>query len=163
MKRNWSKLENILSKARQEVRLSKADIEFLLGLNKAEQINKLFATAKSLRRKYFGNKIFIYGFIYASTYCRNDCSFCFFRRSNSESQRYRKAKPEIIATARRLADSGVHLIDLTMGEGKRTHASVLKVLEASGLRTATNDEYLSWIKSRRQAIGKHDSRREIAC
>jgi methylornithine synthase len=365
MKKNWNELENILAKARQENRLSIEDIVFLLGLNETEQINKLFAVAKNLRRKYFGNKIFTYGFIYASTYCRNDCSFCFFRRSNSDSQRYRKAKPEIIATARRLADSGVHLIDLTMGEdpalfngagagfdrlvdlaesvceasglpimvspgvipgdllrrlsesgvtwyacyqethnrrlfhqlrpgqgydnrletkllgmlieegllcgvgetprdiarsieamqsldadqirvmnfvpqpgtpmerripaepqremlisavmrlvfpdrlipasldvdgidglkqrlgaganvvtsivppgeglagvaqhsldieeGKRTHASVLEVLEASELRTATNDEYLGWIKSRRQAIGRHDSRREIAC
>ena len=116
MKKNRNKLENILAKALQEEQLSTEDIVFLLGLNKAERINKLFATAKSLRLKYFENKIFTYGFIYASTYCRNDCSFCFFRRSNSDSQRYRKAKPEIIATARRLAHSGVHLIDLTMGE-----------------------------------------------
>jgi methylornithine synthase len=116
MKPTWRKLENILSKALQEEQLSGEDMVFLLGLKKAEQIDTLFATAKSLRRKYFGNKIFTYGFIYASTYCRNDCRFCFFRRSNLDSQRYRKAKPEIIATARRLADSGVHLIDLTMGE-----------------------------------------------
>lgn len=116
MKNNWNKLENILAKAQQEDHLSPDDIGFLLGLNTAQQINKLFAAARSLRRKYFGNKIFTYGFIYASTYCRNDCRFCFFRRSNSDSQRYRKAKPEIIATAQRLADSGVHLIDLTMGE-----------------------------------------------
>ena len=116
MRHSRNKLENILSKARTEDRLSAEDIVFLLGLDKAEQTNKLFATAKSLRRKYFGNKIFTYGFIYASTYCRNDCNFCFFRRSNSNSQRYRKAKSEIVAAARRLADSGVHLIDLTMGE-----------------------------------------------
>lgn len=369
MKKTQHKLEPILSKAKQGETPSTEDIVFLLSLDRSDQINKLFATAKSLRLKYFGNKIFTYGFIYASTYCRNDCSFCFFRRSNSDSQRYRKAKPEIIATARRLADSGVHLIDLTMGEdpalfnsagagfdrlvdlaesvgqvtglpimvspgvipedllrrlsesgvtwyacyqethnrnlfhqlrpgqgydnrletklkahrlnllieegllcgvgetahdiaqsieamqaldadqirvmnfvpqpgtpmesripaepqremlisavmrlvfpdrlipasldvdgidglkqrleaganvvtsivqpgqglagvaqhsldieeGKRTHASVLKVLKTCGLRTATNDEYLTWIKSRQQAIGKHDSRREIAC
>ena len=116
MKKNWNRLDNILAKAQQEERLLTEDIVFLLSLKDAEQINKLFTTAKSLRRKYFGNKIFTYGFIYASTYCRNDCSFCFFRRSNSDSQRYRKAKPEIVAAARRLADSGVHLIDLTMGE-----------------------------------------------
>ena len=116
MKTASRKLENILSKAQQTEQLSGEDMVFLLGLKKTEHIHRLFATAKSLRRKYFGNKIFTYGFIYASTYCRNDCRFCFFRRSNSDSQRYRKAKPEIIATARRLADSGVHLIDLTMGE-----------------------------------------------
>lgn len=116
MKEKKRKLEDIISRALDEEKLSAEDIVFLLSLNKADQMNKLFAAAKSLRGRYFGNKIFMYGFIYTSTYCRNDCSFCFFRRSNSESQRYRKAKHEIITTAGRLADSGVHLIDLTMGE-----------------------------------------------
>ncbi len=116
MKQSQQKLDAILSKALQEEKLSTEEIVFLLSLDKADRMNKLFAAAKSLRGRYFGNKIFMYGFIYTSTYCRNDCSFCFFRRSNSESQRYRKAKHEIITTAGRLADSGVHLIDLTMGE-----------------------------------------------
>jgi methylornithine synthase len=116
MKKNQHKLETVLAKALQEEKLSQKDIVFLMSLNKAGQINKLFATAKSLRRRHFDNKIFLYGFIYTSTYCRNDCTFCFFRRSNSESQRYRKAKPEIVLAARKLSDSGVHLIDLTMGE-----------------------------------------------
>jgi methylornithine synthase len=116
MKKKQNKLEAILTSALQEDKLCKEDIIFLLGLKSSEQINKLFATAKSLRHKYFGNKIFLYGFIYASTYCRNDCRFCFFRRSNSNSQRYRKAKPEIVTAATRLAESGVNLIDLTMGE-----------------------------------------------
>ncbi len=116
MKRNQPKLETILSKALQEEKLSTEDIGFLLSLNKADQIDKLFTTAKNLRRKFFGNKIFMYGFIYTSTYCRNDCNFCFYRRSNKESPRYRKSKPEIVSAAQGLADSGVHLIDLTMGE-----------------------------------------------
>ncbi|UCE51565.1 MAG: methylornithine synthase PylB [Desulfobacterales bacterium] len=116
MKQTQHKLETILSQALQEDKLSTEDIIFLLSLDNADQINKLFAAAKSLRRKYFGDKIFLYGFIYASTYCRNDCRFCYFRRSNTESQRYRKAKPEIVTAAHRLAESGVHLIDLTMGE-----------------------------------------------
>ncbi len=116
MKKSHRKLETILSKALQGEKLSAPEILFLLGLEEADQINRLFATAKSLRHKHFGDKIFLYGFIYASTYCRNDCRFCFFRRSNLESQRYRKAKPEIIKAAAKLAQSGVHLIDLTMGE-----------------------------------------------
>jgi methylornithine synthase len=116
MKEKKGKLADIISRALLEEKLSTEDIVFLLSLNKVDQMNKLFTAAKSLRGRYFDNKIFMYGFIYTSTYCRNDCSFCFFRRSNSESQRYRKAKHEIIATASRLADSGVHLIDLTMGE-----------------------------------------------
>ncbi len=116
MSKNQDKLENLLSKSLREDALSKEDIVFLLGLENEKYNKKLFAAAKSLRETHFDDKIFLYGFIYASTYCRNDCRFCFFRKSNSESQRYRKATSEIITAATRLAESGVHLIDLTMGE-----------------------------------------------
>jgi methylornithine synthase len=116
MKETKYELEAILSKALQEEKLSTEDIIYLLRLDDADQINRLFATAKSLRHKHFGDKIFLYGFIYASTYCRNDCRFCFFRRSNSKSQRYRKPTAEIVTAAAKSAESGVHLIDLTMGE-----------------------------------------------
>ena len=116
MNKSQRKLDAILSKAQQEDQLSAEDIVFLIGLEHPDQVGKLFATARNLRRKYFENKIFFYGFIYASTYCRNDCRFCFFRRSNSDSRRYRKTVPDISASAVRLADSGVHLIDITMGE-----------------------------------------------
>jgi methylornithine synthase len=108
--------EALLSKIKAEENLSEAEITFLLNLDEDDQIGALFQEARDMRQKYFGNRVFMYGFIYASTYCRNDCSFCLFRRSNSQTKRYRKSKQEIVAAALRLADSGVHLIDLTMGE-----------------------------------------------
>ncbi len=88
----------------------------MLKLNDPQQAAGLFRVARQLREKYFGNKIFLYGFLYLSTYCRNDCNFCFFRRSNPKSERYRKDTAQIVAAASRLAESGVHLIDLTLGE-----------------------------------------------
>jgi methylornithine synthase len=116
LENNRRYFEALLGKLKAEENLSKAEIAFLLNLDEDDQIQALFQAARDMRQKYFGNKIFMYGFIYASTYCRNDCSFCLFRRSNSQTRRYRKSKQEIVAAALRLADSGVHLIDLTMGE-----------------------------------------------
>ncbi|NIM17911.1 MAG: methylornithine synthase PylB [Candidatus Aminicenantes bacterium] len=109
-------LDTILNKARQEKPLTKEEIIFILQLRQKEHIDSLFRTACSLRRKYFRDKIFLYGFLYISTYCRNDCNFCFYRVSNRVSPRYRKSEDEVIAAAVELAQSGVHLIDLTMGE-----------------------------------------------
>ena len=108
--------EALLARLKSEENLSQSEIASLLNLDDDDQIGTLFQQARDMRRKYFGNKIFMYGFIYASTYCRNDCTFCLFRRSNSQTRRYRKTKQEIVTAAMRLADSGVHLIDLTMGE-----------------------------------------------
>ena len=73
-------------------------------------------SAKSEGHRAFGNKVFLYGFLYLSTHCRNDCAFCQYRRSNSSLERYRKPLGEMLEAAGRLAADGVHLLDLTLGE-----------------------------------------------
>jgi len=113
------KLSGILEKAKREEILAGEEIAFLLRLEQNSQIKDLFQAARDLRHRYFGDKVFFYGFIYISTYCRNNCNFCFYRRANSHSVRYRRETSEIIEAARQLADSGVHLIDLTLGEDPR--------------------------------------------
>jgi len=114
-----TKLVTILDKAEKGGRITKEEIAFILELRQKHEIDALFNTARALRHKYFGNKILLYGFLYISTYCRNNCNFCYYRASNRESRRYRKEEAEIIKTAVELARSGVHLIDLTMGEDPR--------------------------------------------
>lgn len=109
-------LQDILFKAENDACLSRQNIIDLLNIEDPQQILMLFESARKMRERYFGKRIFLYGFLYTSTYCRNDCSFCFFRSSNPDSTRYRKTKPDILSAARRLSESGVHLIDLTMGE-----------------------------------------------
>jgi methylornithine synthase len=113
---SWRDLETILAEAYQGKILSGQEIKFLLRLSDEDQIGALFQTARVLRSNRFGENIFLYGFIYLSTYCRNDCPFCFFRKSNQACQRYRKKESEIVEAACQLAASGVHVIDLTMGE-----------------------------------------------
>lgn len=118
MKQNNSryKLAGILEKADQEKILTREEIAFLLSLRQTRQINAVFQAAGKLRRRYFGSRVFLYGFIYISTYCRNNCNFCYYRRTNTHCVRYRRESSEIIEAARRLAISGVNLIDLTLGE-----------------------------------------------
>jgi methylornithine synthase len=96
--------------------VGKEDLERLLTLSKKDEIDYLFAAARRARTAYFGKAVFIYGFLYFSTHCRNDCSFCQYRRTNTEIHRYRKTLEEILPAADEMKQSGVHLIDLTMGE-----------------------------------------------
>lgn len=110
------KLKYILDKAEKGGRLTTEEIAFILELRQKDQIDALFNTACALRHKYFGNKVLLYGFLYISSYCRNNCSFCYYRVSNQDSRRYRKEEAEVIKAAIDLAQSGVHLIDITMGE-----------------------------------------------
>ncbi len=94
-------------------------IEYLNTTDKSE-VQELFAKARKVREEHSGKKIFMYGFVYFSTFCRNDCAFCYFRKSN-KIERYRKTPEEILEISRSLADSGVNLLDMTMGEDMFFH------------------------------------------
>jgi methylornithine synthase len=109
----------ILERARRGGGLCGDDIRFLLGQTYPVRVERLFAAARRLRQEHFDDRVFLYGFVYFSTYCRNDCAFCRHRRSNPAGRRHRKTAADIMGAARLLADEGVHLIDLTMGEDPR--------------------------------------------
>jgi methylornithine synthase len=106
----------ILERAEGGAPLSEVEIVHLLTIDQKEEREALFAAARRVRSRHTGNRVFLYGFLYLSTYCRNDCHFCFYRKSNADSLRYRKSPEQVLHAAELLAESGVHLIDLTMGE-----------------------------------------------
>ena len=94
---------------------SKEDVVELLSVRSKDDISRLFSAAASVRDKVFGKKVFMYGFVYFSTHCRNNCAFCYYRRTN-DLPRYRKTKEDVIALSASLKDAGINLVDLTMGE-----------------------------------------------
>jgi len=109
-------LDELLSAVRRGKPLEDTHIRFLLGLTDRMLFGRLFQAAREARDEHFGNKVFLYGFIYFSTFCRNDCTFCQYRRHNRLLPRHRKSSADILVASIRLAEAGVHLIDLTMGE-----------------------------------------------
>lgn len=119
--------------------LTKSRIVDILRDDSSDLKEALFRRARASREEIFGKKIFAYGFVYFSTYCRNNCSFCYFRKSNG-IERYRKSPEEVVDVARLLADVGINLIDLTMGEDPAYHQEDFKtVLEiTSAIKKETN-------------------------
>ncbi|MBC2713141.1 MAG: methylornithine synthase PylB [Desulfosarcina sp.] len=109
-------LAAIVEKAADNASISTAAMIRLLDSPAPELLGKLFAAARKQRERHFGNTVFLYGFLYISTHCRNRCSFCFYRKNNTRAIRYRKTPAQITESALQLARSGVHLIDLTAGE-----------------------------------------------
>lgn len=116
------RFDRVLKDARKGDGLCAEDVRFLLMQNDPARVERTLAAARRLRQEHFDNRVFLYGFVYFSTYCRNDCTFCRHRRSNATVSRYRKPAADIIGASRRLAAEGVHLIDLTMGEDPRMFA-----------------------------------------
>ncbi|MDR1690768.1 MAG: methylornithine synthase PylB [Candidatus Methanoplasma sp.] len=105
----------IIDKAKEGKEISKDEVAELLSVKSDRDRTELFSAASSVRDRIFGNKVFIYGFVYFSTYCRNNCAFCYYRRTN-KLNRYRKSEDEVLALSGSLKDAGINLVDLTMGE-----------------------------------------------
>ena len=122
----------ILQKAQHEGNLSRQEIKCLLKSRPGQETELLFKTARQLREKYFNNKIFLYGFVYNSTHCRNNCMFCYYRKDNIHSKRYSKSRSQILDISLKLAESGVHLIDLTMGESISLHTNNVEQVQKLG-------------------------------
>lgn len=116
MMREHLNLETILQKSITLQRLDQKEIVYLLSLKTESDLKRLFAASCSLRDRYFHNKVFLYGFVYFSTWCRNSCTFCAYRRTNEQTKRYRRSENEIWEAVLSLKESGIHLVDLTMGE-----------------------------------------------
>ncbi len=117
------RLSDILNRANRGISPSREETVQLLSLEDLASIQLVMEAARKIRRQYFEDNLYVYGFIYLSTYCRNHCAFCFYRNTNKQSPRYRKSLEEVVGIARGLADSGVDLIDLTLGEDPFIHDS----------------------------------------
>ena len=109
-------LESLLSRALTGAKLDRTDLIRLLEPRDQGEREAVRAAAREARSRVTGQAVFTYGFVYLSTYCRNDCRFCAYRRTNPEALRYRKSPAEVLDASVRLAGQGVNLIDLTMGE-----------------------------------------------
>ena len=127
-------IADILAKAEKEAKLSTEEIYKLMSVSDKNEMEELFAAARRVRDREFGKKIFTYGFVYFSTYCKNNCTFCYYRTSNTGIDRYRKTKEEIVQLSASLRDAGINLSDLTMGEDpvmyKDGYAKLLDIISA---------------------------------
>ena len=65
----------------------------------------LAAKADAVRRREYGDAVYIRGLIEVSNICKNDCLYCGIRRSNKACERYRLTDEEILACC----DSGYAL------------------------------------------------------
>lgn len=56
----------------------------------------LAAAADRLRRRWYGNTLYVRGLIEFTSYCKNDCYYCGIRRSNANAERYRLTPKQIL-------------------------------------------------------------------
>ena len=82
------------------------------------QENAAYAREKAVkvRKRWYGNKIFIRGLIELTNICKNDCYYCGIRHSNKNVSRYRLTKEEVMKSCREGYALGFRTFVLQGGE-----------------------------------------------
>jgi methylornithine synthase len=109
-------------------KLSDDDLRKLLSIHKNDELEKLYSVSRKIRDHFFGNRVFLYSFVYFSTYCKNKCTFCYYRQSNN-IERYRLDTEDIRKICKDLKNESIHMIDLTMGEDPYFHEKPERFVE----------------------------------
>ena len=68
-------------------------------------LEDLYASAREVQKKWYGNKVYVRGLVEFTNYCKNDCYYCGIRRSNRDACRYRLTEEQILGCC----DSGYEL------------------------------------------------------
>ena len=73
--------------------------EWITLVESASEENREYAAhkARALADRYYRKEIFVRGLIEFTNYCKNDCYYCGIRCSNSNANRYRLRKEDILA------------------------------------------------------------------
>lgn len=91
------KILELIDKLEKTRSLSVEEYEFLISEIDIESAEILRQRAIALRKKYYGNEVYIRGLIEISNICKNDCLYCGIRAGNTECQRYRLTEEEILS------------------------------------------------------------------
>ena len=132
-------------------------IRELLFVTDEAGLQKMFSAAVKVKEHFFSNQVYLYSFVYFSTYCKNRCAFCYYNAAN-KIDRYRLTPEELRGMCADLKNEGVHMIDLTMGEDPHFHNHPENLLEfvkiakdVTGLPVmvspgVVNDDFISALK-----------------
>ena len=89
-------IKSTINKVKQSRNISLEQLKLLLEINDDEGIRFIREEAVKVCQKTYGNQVLIRGLIEFTNFCKNDCYYCGIRRSNSQADRYRLTKEQML-------------------------------------------------------------------
>ena len=86
----------------------------------AQLLDPMRERAASLKGMYFGKAIRLYGPLYISSFCVNNCLYCGFRMSNKDFKRRRLSMDEVMAEAEVIKSWGLDSLLIVTGEDPKS-------------------------------------------
>lgn len=90
-------MKNLIDKLRDTQSLSHGEWITLIDGRTPGLSEYLFENARRVRRRWYGQDIYIRGLIEFTNYCKNDCLYCGIRKGNRNVRRYRLAEEGILS------------------------------------------------------------------
>ncbi len=88
---------DLINRLEAERSLTLREYEYLITNRTTEAAALLAEKAAKVRRKIYGNDVYIRGLIEISNICKNDCLYCGIRAGNKSCERYRLSKEQILS------------------------------------------------------------------
>ena len=89
-------IKSTINKVKQSRNISLEQLKLLLEINDDEDVRFIREEAVKVCQKTYGNQVLIRGLIEFTNFCKNDCYYCGIRRSNSQADRYRLTKEQML-------------------------------------------------------------------
>ncbi|ODN30509.1 [FeFe] hydrogenase H-cluster radical SAM maturase HydG [Fervidobacterium thailandense] len=112
-------VREILQKSLEKNRLEPVEVATLLNVEDPELIEEIFAAARTLKEKIYGNRIVLFAPLYIGNDCVNDCVYCGFRSSNPEVYRKTLTFDELRKEVEALVKRGHKRLIVVYGEHPR--------------------------------------------
>ena len=93
-----------------------SDEELSVLIESEEATFPLGVAADKVRRRVYGDAVYLRGLIEMTNYCRNNCYYCGIRRGNTDATRYRLTEEEIMECCREGYGLGFRTFVLQGGE-----------------------------------------------
>ncbi|MBR4585205.1 MAG: [Bacteroidales bacterium] len=119
--RDHARVEEILSKAALCKGLTHREAAILMDCDDPVLEEKIYALARQIKEKFYGNRIVLFAPLYLSNYCINGCVYCPYHAKNRTIPRKKLTQPEIEAEVRALIRTGHKRLAVEAGEDPRNN------------------------------------------
>ena len=111
-----TRFEEIIAKAKEAKGLTLEESAMLLNISDSDMLEVMYAAAKEVKEKIYGNRVVLFAPLYLSNYCVNNCLYCGFRTDNKEIKRRKLSTQEAVDEAKTIMNMGHKRILLVAGE-----------------------------------------------
>lgn len=113
---NRELIKSIIEKARNYKGIDHREAAVLLECDQPDLTEEMFALAREIKHRFYGNRIVMFAPLYLSNYCINGCVYCPYHAKNKSIRRKKLSQEEIRDEVIALQDMGHKRLALEAGE-----------------------------------------------